>query len=1273
MPSLRDEVRALVAGGHARALLSEHVRNWRHCRTPYTIDNAVRLAAAEGRGGDLHDAILDGVFRDLRQSMFDVNALRADLHVARSYFLKHEPDLLRYVQVLLLEQRPFGTPESVLTQQQHCREYADFLQLDRLVHERLDTGLHRVLRRFFPDGPGGAQSPDADDDAPRLRLARYELGDWRCSCGQVTGHARRFDHSCPCGAASGHGRITETTPGCPEPACAGLLDYVVCPGCRTRVTLANLWQTRRGGAGPADFLLPLFVDLVVEDRWATIERVVRRTLMYLPLPIGLQERDGEIVFDAPAVFWAHQLMQGWDRLDEGDRFLGLKDTLRYDGQSRLGPILDALLRRTLLGYRGGYARFTDDLLLDVIERLTKPGGSRGQGSWHTRTSRYTRGFWDRLGRVAVRDLELGDLVSRGAISAQCTVVVSPRLRGTAALVNGRLTDPNSLSVPTLRQLTLRLPHDAVLTPHPPTVGEEQAAGLQKCGLVAPGQPVRPGQLLVGAAAPYGMQGPRTPEERLMYTLFGDRALQNRSLSMPGRLPGYVLAQRISGTLATDAIPAAPGRDLQGGVSATHITVTVAVDQPLQHGDELGDESGATVVVCGLAGGPTLRRLAGSPSEPDLVVAPDHPWAPAPGEAERTVRVRLAAHDLAGPGTGARSTGGYSLVLQQPVSSTTGDGAQMFEPREFQWLVDHGARHLAMELYGPRCDCASWRTHLSASLRAGGGPLGPPRDLPTALHDSPAHAVRRLDLTLRAARIVPRLEAGRIALRLMDDAEVVHSSHGEVVNPELFNLRTGRPMPGGLFCRRIFGPDRENECVCGETHRPRDVGHACRACGSTLTTPHERGRRFGHIELPVSVVHGWYLRGTAGARLACSLRLTEPELRQLADCELVLVTDPGPTALRAGQLLSFQEWQNTVGWTEASAVTGGQAVKVLLHRIGDSALAGDLDTVVVRRLPVLPPDLRPHIRTEDGWWLGSDLNNLYSAVLSSAATVRQWDDRPPSMLMEARRRLQHSVSKLLDNAHQPEPAQGSQRRRLVGIGDWLTARRDSTGPLRNDFLRRPVDFSARSQLVIGRLPDEDEAVPDPGTVLLGRDLALRLVQPLLVHALTSSGAAADTTDAQAMIRNRAEEAMRLLDTVCERTPVLVALPYGPWPLVALRLRPDGISALQVQPGLLDLVGWRNLGQPVRTFSVLTDEAVREATDLLTPDALCRPREQVQPRPATGDSLFDLPCEELADRLAEAAFSADSFRVSPDDGLLLCDPGWLGRTISEEAADHALSRA
>ncbi|MFJ4584914.1 hypothetical protein [Streptomyces echinatus] len=1263
MPSIRDDVSALLSSGRARAGLSALVRNWRECPTPYTVENAIRLAGEEGRGDDLHNTILDEEFRSLRRRMFGVNALRADLHLARTYSLTRRPDLLRYVQVLLLQQRPFGTPESVLAQQRHCREFAEFLQIDRLPHERLDSGLHKVLRRFFPDAP---DTPGATGTT--LRLAGYELGEWRCSCGRLTGLPRRYDHTCPCTAVSGHGRITEATPRCPAPTCTGSVDYAVCPACRTRVTLANLWRVRRGGAGPDDFLVPLTLDLVTEDR-GTAERA-RHLLMYLPLPVGLRERNGEIAFDAPTVFWTSAMAEPWPRRSEGDRFLGLKDSLRYDGRTQLRLILEALLRRTLLGYRKGYARFTGELLQDML--AGPPGQTRPfrrrplTGTEYRSCTSYTQGFWDRLQRVTVRDLELGDLVSRGAVSAQCTVVVSPRLRGTAALVNERLADPDALTVPTLVQLSTTLPDDTVLTPRPPTVAGTDASSLDTCGLTAPGRPVRPGQLLVGAASPVtGEATRRTPEERLLYALFGDRALRDRSLAMPGRLPGHVLEQRINGALATEAIPAAPGRQLRGGGSGTQITVTVAVDHPVQHGDRLDDDSGASVVVCGLLGGPSLRRLAGSAEEPDLVVAPDHPWAPPPGEAGRTVRVRLAAHGLAGPDTGARSADGYSLILHQPLSSRTGDGAQMIEPEEFHWLIEHGARHLALEIYGPRGDCAGWRKNLRTSLESRGEAAAPPAGRPTALHDAPTHAIRRLDLILRAARIEPRLEADRIGLRLMTDADVARLSHGEVVSDVLSDVRTGRPWPGGLFCEQIFGPDGSDDCVCGERLTFWDVDGACDACERPLAMLRERGRRFGHIELPVPVLHGWCLDGTAGALLARSLRLTERELRQIADCELVMVTDPGPTALRAGQLLSVEDWISTVDRTRTTAVTGGQAVRILLDRAGTSVPAGlSPETVLIRRLPVLPPDLRPHvIRPDEGLTFRSDLNTLYSAVLSSAASLRRLEHlgAPAQVLVGARRLLQHKVGRVLDNGGRPEPAHEGDGRKLVGLADSLKARPRSTGALRNDYLRRPVDYSARARLVITRLPDPDEedAVPATDTVFLGRDLVLRLMEPLLVHALTSSGAVAHPWGAHPLIESRAEDAMRLLDTVCEQALVLVAFPHGPRRMVVLRVRAAGVPALQVQPGLLDLVGWRNLGEPVRIFSVLTREAVREATDLLTVDALRPPMAPRPPRHTSADSLFDLPCDALAPGLAGAALTTGSLPLSQDDGLLLCDLEWPGR--------------
>lgn len=143
----------------------------------------------------------------------------------------------------------------------------------------------------------------------------------------------------------------------------------------------------------------------------------------------------------------------------------------------------------------------------------------------------------------------------------------------------------------------------------------------------------------------------------------------------------------------------------------------------------------------------------------------------------------------------------------------------------------------------------------------------------------------------------------------------------------------------------------------------------------------------------------------------------------------------------------------------------------------------------------------------------------------------------------------------------------------------------------------------------------------------------------------------------MIENRSEEALRLLDTVCERSLILVVFPYGPRRLIALRLRADETPALQAAPELLDVVGWENLGKPVRIFSVLTDEALKEATELLTLDALRTSPASRPPRPNTPGSFFDLPCADLPARLADAALTGEALPIAPDDSLLLCDPEWL----------------
>ncbi|MFD8754931.1 hypothetical protein ACFV0O_28700 [Kitasatospora sp. NPDC059577] len=1238
-----------LSGGIDRSR-AQLARRWRECPTEYTVSHAIEQAALEQCGDGLLADILDGEFRRLRREWTGVNGLRADLYAARTYFLTQEPDLIRYLQVLFLEQRPPGSPESRSVQEQHCRAYADFLQLDRLPQERTG-GLDGVLRRFFPDKDPDEASDDAHSDRLRLRLVGYELGEWQCSCGRLTGFARRYEHTCPCGATTGQSRIDATASPCPD--CGEPVAYSHCPDCRTRVTLANLWRVKRGGTRPTDYLLPLTVDLVLEGRHSTISRT-RDRLMLLPLPIGLYERDGEPGFGPPAIFWESGVMADDRDRPEGNRFIALKDALDGDGRTTFASILDSALR-----VGESRAALAEDLIRDLIQ----PSGESAR-----RFMSHTRGFWRGLGRAAVPGLRVSDLVGLGAVSFQCTVTSSARLHGKAALLSTDHADPRSLTVPRLQQLQLSLPTDAELSASPTDMSAARTASLEECGLAAPGSQVKPGQLLVGAVAPMRKGTHLRPEERLLEQVFGEgRVLRPRCLVMPGERPGTVLDQQLTGPLATDAVPAVPGRHLDPGqlLSDTHVSVTIAVDQALQHGDTLDDEVGDSVIVCGFGARPAPPPGAADPCAPHLVVAPDHPWAPPPGQSARTIRVHLTTNQLASSDTGAWSAGGVTMILRQPPRAIDGVGAQVIEPAEVRWLIDNGARHLAMEIYGPRSDCADWHTELRGALETTGhGPLAPPRDRPVAFESAVSHGIRRLDLTLRAARLVPRLGPDGITLAPMTDSEVAAGSHGEVRQEWPFEVRTGRPRTGGLFCQDIFGQDRHDECVCGRHHNPKWVGRSCEDCGRTLTSPLERSHRFGHLELPATVVHSWFLRGRAAERLAEALNVTVDQLCRVADCELLLVTDPGRTALRSGQLVTADEWFGSLDRYGASAVTGGSAVEALLRQAVEPP-GPPADAIAIRRLPVLPPDLRPFVLEESGPVFTSDLNPLYRAVmLAGEALVRQQNSPygTERRELEIRRRLQRAVDRLLGprtDASAPD-----------SLADSLTVHHNPAGPLRDDLLRRSVNYSARARIVAGRVPGpEEDAAAELDTVVLGRELALRLLEPVLVHALTASGAAEDPRRARALIDKRADTAHRLLDTVCERARILVAFPQSHWPLVTLRLRAAEASALEVHPALLDLLGWQNLGESARIFAILSDEANREAADHLTITALRSASAGTTPRPAGSGSLFDLPCEGLADRLADTAMTAASLPLAPDDGLLLCELGWLSDGGRDPAAGVA----
>jgi DNA-directed RNA polymerase beta' subunit len=403
---------------------------------------------------------------------------------------------------------------------------------------------------------------------------------------------------------------------------------------------------------------------------------------------------------------------------------------------------------------------------------------------------------------------------------------------------------------------------------------------------------------------------------------------------------------------------------------------------------------------------------------------------------------------------------------------------------------------------------------------------------------------------------------------------------------------------------------------------------------------------GHIELPSPVVHPWYLRGPAGNRLAEVLGMGEEELRAIA-ARLRCVS------VESGRTLDVGGFDSPPG-----TCSGAEAFEVLQRRVRDTAQAGslklDLSGVVMRRLPVLPPDLRPAVLSQSGQVVSSDLNNLYGLVLDKAARVRQAKALGGSgaFLDLAQHNLQSAVDRVLDNGRSARPGVSADGRKLSALPDSLIKRAAApvTGAaLRDGLLTRPVDFSATTRTVVGE-------TPEPGTVLIPTTLAWTLFKPMAIHALVTSGTSPNVASARNLVDTQHERAVSHIRRACEAALVLVAFPDAPWPLLAVRVSLSTDRALRVHPALLERIGWSNLGATVRIFGILTQEAHQEAAARLTLERLSADPVPPYDGSSSSGSFFDLAHADVLDEIADAALTGRSFPLAEQDGLLLCDPVW-----------------
>ena len=410
--------------------------------------------------------------------------------------------------------------------------------------------------------------------------------------------------------------------------------------------------------------------------------------------------------------------------------------------------------------------------------------------------------------------------------------------------------------------------------------------------------------------------------------------------------------------------------------------------------------------------------------------------------------------------------------------------------------------------------------------------------------------------------VEEFDAIRIGLA---SPETIRSwSFGEVKKPETINYRTFKPERDGLFCARIFGPVKDYECLCGKYKRMKHRGVICEKCGVEVTQTKVRRERMGHIELAAPVAHIWFLKSLP-SRIGLLLDMPLRAIERVLYFEAYVVTDPGMTPLEPYQLLSEEEYLDTVEQygDEFSAKMGAEAVLDILKNMDMGAEAvrmreelaatgsatkikrlgkrlklleyfqnsgNKAEWMVLRVLPVLPPDLRPLVPLDGGRFATSDLNDLYRRVINRNNRLSRLLDlnAPDIIVRNEKRMLQESVDALFDNGRRGRVITGTNKRPLKSLSDMLKGKQ---GRFRQNLLGKRVDFSGRSVIVTGpELKLHQCGLP--------KKMALELFKPFIYSRLEAKGLSSTVKQAKKLVEKERPEVWDILDEVIREHPVLL---------------------------------------------------------------------------------------------------------------------------------------
>jgi len=421
---------------------------------------------------------------------------------------------------------------------------------------------------------------------------------------------------------------------------------------------------------------------------------------------------------------------------------------------------------------------------------------------------------------------------------------------------------------------------------------------------------------------------------------------------------------------------------------------------------------------------------------------------------------------------------------------------------------------------------------------------------------------------------------KITISLASPEEILERSSGEVLKPETINYRTYKPERDGLFCERIFGPVKDYECHCGKYKRIRYKGIVCDRCGVEVTEKKVRRERMGHISLVVPVAHIWYFRSQPN-KIGYLLGLPAKKLDAIIYYERYVVVNPGIKAadgINQFDFLTEEEYLDILDTLPKEnqylddndpnkfiAAMGAEALYMLLQRINLDELSYELrhkastessqqrksealkrlqvveafresahinkpEWMILKVIPVIPPELRPLVPLDGGRFATSDLNDLYRRVIIRNNRLKRLIEikAPEVILRNEKRMLQEAVDSLFDNSRKSNAVKTEANRPLKSLSDSLKGKQ---GRFRQNLLGKRVDYSARSVIVVGpELKMHECGLP--------KDMAAELYKPFVIRKLIERGIVKTVKSAKKIVDRRDPVVWDILENVMKGHPVLL---------------------------------------------------------------------------------------------------------------------------------------